>query len=119
MYKLILISLTQSALLCGGQVLLKLAVQLFDRSQGWKYFVVHGILTNWYLMGCGVLMTSAALLWMYILKHFEFSVAYPLSSMAFALGAVAGILVFHEDVSWQQWIGILIIMIGCFVVAKY
>ncbi len=118
MYKLIILSVIQSALLCSGQVLLKLAVQLFDKSQGWRYFWVHGILTNWYLMGCGVVMTAAALLWMYILRHFPFSVAYPLSSMAFGFGVIAGILVFHESVSWHQWIGLIIIILGCIVIAK-
>lgn len=118
MYRLIFISLCQSALLCGGQVMLKLAVTHMNRSCGWWQFFTQCILQNWWLMVCGILMTVAALLWMYILKHFDFSIAYPLSAMAFVFGALAGILVFHETINWYQWIGIVVILFGCFLVAS-
>ena len=117
MLRLILLSILQSALLCSGQVLLKLAVAQMDRSLGWWGFFVHCILQNWWLMACGILMTGAGLLWMYILRHFAFSLAYPLTALAFVFGAIAGMAVFHETVVWQQWIGIGCILIGCYLVA--
>lgn len=117
MYKLILLSILQSFLLCTGQVLLKLAVRIMDKSQGWWAFFVHSICCNGWLMACGITMTAAGLLWMYILRHFPFSLAYPLTAMAFVFGMLAGILVFHETVVWQQWVGIGCILIGCYLVA--
>ena len=118
MVKLIILSILQSALLCGGQVMLKLGVAIMDRSHGWKHFFIHSLLTNRYLLGCGLLMTSAGLLWMYILRHFHFSHAYPLSSLSFVFGMLAAMWVFHETVDWRQWIGLILILVGCYFIAK-
>lgn len=55
---------------------------------------------------------------MYILKHYPFSQAYPLSSLAYVFGMVASLFVFREQVSWMQWAGVLLIMAGCYCVAQ-
>ena len=57
-------------------------------------------------------------LWMYILKHWAFSQAYPLSSLAYVFGMIAAMFVFHEHIAWTQWVGILLIMGGCYLVAN-
>ena len=55
---------------------------------------------------------------MYILKHWAFSQAYPLSSLAYVFGMIAAMFVFHEHIAWTQWVGILLIMGGCYLVAN-
>ena len=55
---------------------------------------------------------------MYILRHYPFSLAYPLSSLAYVFGMVAAMWIFHEQISLVQWLGILLIMAGCYCVAN-
>jgi len=115
MPQLIVLSIVQAFLLCAGQVLLKIAMQAMPAfCWSWQYFAK--LLTNWWLLGCGVSFTAAGLMWMYILKHYSFSMAYPLSSLAYVFGMIAAMLVFHEQVSVSQWVGILLIMAGCYFV---
>ncbi len=116
MLRLFLLVLFQSALLCGGQVMMKLALQAMGACS-WSWRFVASQLTNWWWLGCGLSFTAAGVLWMWILKHYPFSQAYPLSSMAYVLGMIAALFVFHEHIAWTQWLGILLIMSGCFFVA--
>ena len=115
--RLIVLAIIQSVLLCSGQVFLKLALQKMG-AFAWKgsFFVAQ--LTNWWWLGCGACYGCAAVLWMYILKHYPFSMAYPLISMSYVFGMIAAVLVFHETVPAVRWIGVLLIMAGCYFIAK-
>ena len=44
--------------------------------------------------------------------------AYPLVSLSYVLGMVAAIVFFHEDVNLVKWIGVGMIMFGCFLIAR-
>ena len=93
---LILLSVIQAICLSAGQVLLKIAMQAQPAfSWTWDYF--SRTLTNWWLLACGLTFAGAGLLWMYILRH---------------------MWIFHEQVSLVQWLGILLIMAGCYCVAN-
>jgi len=118
MYRLILLSVVQSMLLCGGQVMLKLAVLRMDKAQPFREFVWRSVVCNWRLACCGVLMTGAGLMWMYILRHFPLSSAYPLTALSFVFGMLAAIWIFHEPVSWAQWAGVFLILVGCWLITK-
>ena len=117
MIRLLLLALLQSLLLCGGQMFMKLALKAMG-AVSWSWAFVVGQLTNWWWLACGVSFTAAGLLWMYILKHWAFSQAYPLSSLAYVFGMIAAMFVFHEHIAWTQWVGILLIMGGCYLVAN-
>lgn len=71
-----------------------------------------------YKLMCGLFFGAASLLWMYIVKHFPLSVAYPMVSITYIFGMLAAILFFHEQVSVWKWLGIGFIMIGCCLIAK-
>lgn len=115
--RLLLLSIVQSVLLCGGQVLLKLALQRMG-AVAWSADFVVRQLTNWWLLGCGFCYGCATVLWMYIVKTFPFSMAYPMISLSYVLGMLAAIYVFHEQVPLVRWIGVLLIMAGCVLVAR-
>ena len=117
MPQLILLSVIQAFCLCAGQVLLKIAMQS-QPAFAWTWTYAFRTLTNWWLLACGIAFTAAGLLWMYILRHYPFSQAYPLSSLAYVFGMVAAMFVFHEQVSLLQWVGILLIMAGCYCIAN-
>ena len=111
MWKLIPLALIQSLFLCGGQVFLKLGLAVSGPfSWTWKFFRAQ--ITNWWYLACGISFGIATVLWLYILKHFPFSIAYPLSSISYIFGTIAAILIFHEHVSVSQWLGVLLIMAG-------
>jgi undecaprenyl phosphate-alpha-L-ara4N flippase subunit ArnE len=44
--------------------------------------------------------------------------AYPMVSLSYVFGMLAAIIFFHEDVSVTRWIGVLLIMGGCVLIAK-
>lgn len=116
-FKLLPLSVAQAVFLCGGQVMLKLALaRMGEFSLSWKFFSAQ--LTNWWFLGCGITFTVATVLWLYILKNFPFGVAYPLSCMSYAFGLVAALFVFKEPVSFSQWAGVLLIMAGCALIAR-
>ncbi len=115
--KLIILAILQSALLCAGQLFMKLALNSFAHAS-WSWAFVCSQLTNWRWIACGVSFTAAGVLWMYILKHWPFSQAYPLSSLAYVFGMIAAMFVLHEHIAWTQWVGILFIMAGCYLVVN-
>jgi undecaprenyl phosphate-alpha-L-ara4N flippase subunit ArnE len=117
MLKLISFATIQSLFLVAGQVFLKIAMMQTDKfSFTWKFF--REAMQTWQFAACGLCMLVASLIWFYILKHYEFSVAYPLISISYLLGMLAAIFVFHETIPSIRWIGVILIMVGVFLVTK-
>jgi len=114
--RLIIISIIQSVLLCSGQVFLKIALsRMGDFAWSTTFFVRQ--LTNWWWLGCGFCYTAATILWFYIIKTFPFSMAYPMISLSYVFGMFAAILFFNEQVPLQRWLGVLLIITGCFLIS--
>ena len=117
MWKLILLSTIQCLFLAGGQVCLKFAVNRMPKfSLAWSFF--SELLTNWWLLGSGACMAGATVLWLYMIKHFDFSMVYPMISISYVFGMLAAIYIFHETVPGTRWLGVLLIMGGVILVAK-
>lgn len=109
------LSVAQAILLSGGQILVKIALQHMPKPSFSSAFVISQ-LTNWWWLACGLCFGGATLLWAYIIKHYPFSMAYPLSSLAYIFGMIAAMYVFHEEVSATAWVGICLIMLGCYLI---
>lgn len=104
-------------MLAGGQVFLKFALERMGAfSLTREYFV--RLLLNWPFAACGLCFGAASVLWMYMIKHFPLSVAYPMVSLSYVFGMVAAIVFFHEAVPATRWIGVALIMVGCALVAR-
>jgi len=117
MFKLIGLSVVQCLFLASGQVCLKFALaKMAAFSWTWKFF--RDFFTNWWMLGSGLSMLSASLLWFYILKNTDLSLAYPLISISYIFGTLAAVFIFHETVSPTRWLGVLLIMIGVALLAK-
>lgn len=117
MIKTVLLSICQCFLLASGQVCFKLAVEeihKFQLSFAWFY----DILTNWWLLASGICLVSATILWGYILKHFEFSIAYPVTAFAYVFGMLAAAFIFGETIPLSRWIGVVLIIAGVMLVVK-
>ena len=117
MWKLVGLVSLQTIFLSGGQVMLKLALnQLGTFEWSWNYF--KSVLCDFWLLACGISFGAATILWLYILKEFEFSQAYPLTSLGFVFGMIAAWLVFGESIPFSRWIGLILVVIGCFLIGS-
>lgn len=117
MWKLISVSLIQCVLLSGGQVFLKFALMRMPKFS-WNKTFWCDLLTNWQFAAAGIFFAAASLLWMYILKSFPFSMAYPMISLSYVMGMIAAIVFFHEQIPLTRWAGVFLIVAGCFLIAK-
>jgi undecaprenyl phosphate-alpha-L-ara4N flippase subunit ArnE len=115
--RLFLLAIIQSLLLAGGQVLLKFALAKmlpFSMSMAfWK-----SVFVNWQFAACGLCYGAGSILWFYIVKNYPFSMAYPLVSLSYVFGMIAAIVFFNENVDVMKWIGVLLIMLGCYFIAR-
>ena len=102
-------------LLVLGQMLWKIGMTKIDNL---TFATLLQALFTPHIFGGIFLYGVATLLWLYILAKAEFSVVYPLQSLAYALGVVVAILVFKEQVPVIRWIGVVMIIVGAFVIAR-
>ncbi len=114
---LLSLALIQSALLAMGQVMLKFGLLRMEPF-GWNLSFWRSALVNWQFALCGICFGAASVLWMYIIKHYPISTAYPLVSLSYVFGMIAAIVFFHEHIDMDKWIGVLLIMAGCYFITK-
>ncbi len=117
MWRVFFLAILQSAILSGAQVFLKFALQRMHPF-GWTKDFWVSMLLNWQFACCGILFGTGSVLWLYIVKHYPLSVAYPMISLSYVFGMLAAITFFHEEVSTLKWIGVGFIMLGCCLIAK-
>lgn len=117
MWRIIPYAILQSLLLTGAQVFLKFALTRMP-AFAWTRDFWFSLLTNWQFAVSGLLFGLASLLWMYIVKVFPFSSAYPMVSLSYVFGMLAAMFFFHEEVSVMKWIGVTLIVLGCMLIAK-
>lgn len=117
MWRIIPYALLQCLLLTGGQVFLKFAMMRLPAFSWTREFWVS-LFTNWQFAVCGLLFGAASLLWMYIVRQFPFSTAYPMVSLSYVFGMIAAMLFFHEEVSMVKWFGVAFIVLGCMLIGK-
>jgi Membrane transporters of cations and cationic drugs len=117
MTKIIIIAIIQCFLLASGQVCFKLAIEKTDKLQ-WTWACFTDLLTNWWLLASGICVILATVLWGFMLKHLEFSIAHPITALAYVFGMLAAVFVFQETVSITRWIGVGLIILGVIFIVK-
>ena len=117
MLKVVVLTVFQCFLLASGQVCFKLAVEKIEKVR-WSWSFFSDMLTNWWLLASGIFLISATILWGFILKHFAFSIAYPITAFAYVFGMLAAIFIFHETVPVTRWIGVGFIIAGVIFLVK-
>lgn len=117
MWRVVCCSICQSLLLAGGQVFLKFALgNMTPFGMTWAFW--KSLFVNWQFAACGAFFGLSSVLWMYIVKTFPLSVAYPMISLSYVFGMLAAIIFFHEEVSQTKWAGVVLIICGCCLIAK-
>lgn len=117
MWQVIVLALTQSALLACGQVFLKFGLSRM-LPFSWSSAFWSSALLNWQFAISGILFGASSVLWMYIVKHYPLSVAYPMISLSYVFGLLAAIVFFHETVEAHKWLGVALIIGGCCLIAE-
>lgn len=117
MILLILLIIIQSVVLVAAQTFLKISVGIFGKfSFSWQYFKT--VFTTWQFAASGICALAGFFIWMYVLKKYDFSVAYPLLSISYVVGLLSSHFILHETVPMTRWIGVIIVMIGVFFIVK-
>lgn len=60
----------------------------------------------------------ATFLWLGALSQLEVSYMYPLLSLGYVLTAILACVFIHEEITLLRWVGILLIVVGCFLVIR-
>jgi len=118
MITMILLMLLQTAMLVFGQVFLKLGMAKMTEWQWSGSYLWHEVILNAWLMLGVLLLIAANVFWLWLLNRYPFSQIYPLTSLGFVFGMLSGLFIFHETVGYLQWIGVVMVMLGCYFIAK-
>ena len=118
MVTMILLMLLQTAMLVFGQVFLKLGMRDMGAWQWTWSYIWHEVIINAWLMLGVLLLIAANLFWLWLLDKYPFSQIYPLTSLGFVFGMLSGLFIFHEHVGAMQWVGVAMVMLGCYFIAK-
>ena len=118
MVTMIILMLIQTAMLVLGQVFLKLGMRDMGEWQWTGSFIWHEVILNIWMMLAVVILIGANLFWMWLLNKYPFSQIYPITSLGFVFGMLSGVFIFHESVGYMQWIGVLMVILGCYFIAK-
>lgn len=111
------LAVLQSMLLAFGQVTLKIGLRKME-TFGWNWEFWHSVFVNWQFAVCGLSFGMGSLLWMYIIKKYPLSMAYPMISLSYIFAMLAAIFIFHEEVELRKWIGVILIIAGCYLISK-
>ncbi len=117
MLRLLLSCLLQCVVVTLGQILLKVGLaRMGDFSFTWSF--LQRQLSNWALLSSGIVTGVGIVMWMWILKKYDFSIAYPLTSISYVLGIGLAVMLLHESVPLTRWLGVLLITAGCILTVK-
>jgi len=105
-----------------GQIVLKWRIngigQALPESMGDKIIFLFKILFDpWVFSGFAAAFV-ASFFWMAAMTKFDISYAYPFMSSAFVLVFLLSVILFHEPVTWQKIVGLILIVAGIIVTSR-
>lgn len=112
---LLFFMLIQQAMSVVGQLLLKMGMAA-ESPFTWSWRNVAHLFVNIHLQLGLWLLIAANVFWLWLLNKYAFSLVYPLTSLGFIFSVISGMIVFHEQVSPVHWVGMVFVMIGCFLI---
>ena len=105
-----------------GQIVLKWRIngigQSLPDALGDKILFLFKILFDpWVFSGFAAAFV-ASFFWMAAMTKFDISYAYPFMSSAFVLVFLLSVILFHEPVTWQKVVGLVLIVAGIIVTSR-
>lgn len=102
-------------LLVLGQALWKIGVEKIQLNEPGD--IISILFSPFIVIGI-ILYGLATVIWIYLLSKFPLSFLYPLQSLAYVFGLIVAIVLFQEYVPITRWIGVGIILIGIYFIAR-
>ena len=105
----------------GAQLMLKAGMArigyfAFSLSNAWP--IAQQVITNPFIIGGLLSYIISVAVWLLVLSRVEVGVAYPMTSLAYILTAIAGYYIFHDHLTPTRLVGIAIILLGVYLVAR-
>jgi multidrug transporter EmrE-like cation transporter len=119
----IIFSLILASILLGaaGQLLLKAGmsqVGQFEFTATNLLPIIGKVIINLPVLGGVTVYFISLVMWLMVLSRTEVSFAYPLISVGYLINAIAAYYLFGESLSPMRLMGICIIIVGVFLVAR-
>lgn len=82
------------------------------------YTYAWKIIANGYIISGLTCYVVSVVVWLMVLSRVAVSVAYPMLSIGYIVTAIAGHYLFDENVTWLRIAGIIVIIVGVYLVSK-
>lgn len=79
---------------------------------------VGKMFTNYTILGGMAMYFLSAAIWLYLLTKLDVSVVQPILALTYVATPILAIVFIDEKVPLMRWLGILVIIIGVFLVAR-
>lgn len=117
-YTLIILTVLMNT---AAQIALKTGmIQIGTFSFTWNNLLpitIKVVISPWIIAGVAIYALSV-FIWLMVLSRAPVSIAYPMSSLGYVASAIAAYYLCGEDLTITRIIGILIILLGVYLVAK-
>jgi len=94
------------------------AIGVLNLSRVELFNTVMQLVLQPYIIGGIVCYVFSVAIWIVALSKLDVSIAYPMLSIGYVLNAFAAWYLFGEVITYQKFIGIIIIIIGVYFVAR-
>lgn len=105
-----------------GQIIWKQGMSSMDKINGFddllKFKTISNIIINKYIFLGVLLYGFAFILWLSAMSTLDISFMYPLLSLAYVATAFMAIIFLGEHVSMFRWMGIIMVILGCFFISR-
>ena len=105
-----------------GGILMKLGAQQIGsiEVQSLSLFIqfLMRMFTNIYSIAGVALYFSSAIIWQYLLTKLDISLVQPVLALTYVATPILAIFILGENVPPIRWVGIIVIIIGVFIVAR-
>ena len=116
MFKLIITAIIQSAFLAVAQYFMKIGMdKVVDYSVSWAFFRSF---CNWQLALALILYIIGMVIYMFMLKNYELSVIYPLTSISYVFTMLLAMFFLGEAIPFVRWAGVFFVMLGVGLIAR-
>jgi len=105
-----------------GQISMKTGMAQIGEINDFRGFInlntIFHILTNVYVLLGLLLYAVSAFLWLGALSTLDVSFMYPLLSLAYVITAILAFVVLKENITLIRWVGIALVVAGCFLIVR-
>ncbi|CAK0769816.1 undecaprenyl phosphate-alpha-L-ara4N flippase subunit ArnE [Gammaproteobacteria bacterium] len=116
--KVIVAVIAYLLLLLSGQLLWKHGLaRLPGVFRGNPIDALVALFSSWWIWSGIWIYGAATLVWLYLLSKYDLSYIYPVTSLTFVLVLLVSLFFLGEPVSWNRWVGVLMICSGVYVVS--